>query len=73
MEKWEADAYKSLACAVIRQAVEDYVYEGMPYYRLENFIRNSTMVQCLKLDPDHVLEIAQRRKRKVMFGGKKKK
>lgn len=73
MKKWEVNAYKSLACAVIRQAVYDYVYEGMPYYQLERFIKNSVMVDCLDLDKDNLLELAQRKKRRVMFGGKKKK
>lgn len=57
--------YKELACAIIEQAVEDYYYHNMPYYRLEKFLRNTEWVSCLNLDIDALLEVARKRKEEL--------
>lgn len=57
--------YRELACAIIEQAVDDYYYHNMPYYRLEKFLRNTEWVSCLDLDIDALLEVARKRKEEL--------
>ena len=57
--------YRELACAIIEQAVDDYYYHNMPYYRLEKFLRNTDWVSCMNLDIDALLEVARKRKEEL--------
>lgn len=50
--------YKSLGCAVIQQAVEDYWDDLITSNDLFLFLHNTLWVQCLDLDIDSLYERA---------------
>lgn len=54
--------YKALGCAIIQQAVEDYVEGSLSEEYLRNFIYNTLWIRCLDLDLDYLMENAIKKK-----------
>ena len=54
--------YKALGCAIIQQAVEDYVDGLISEEYLKDFIYNTLWIKCLNLDLDYLMENAIKKK-----------
>ena len=54
--------YKALGCAIIQQAVEDYVEGLLSEEYLRSFIYNTLWIRCLDLDLDYLMENAIKKK-----------
>ena len=54
--------YKALGCAIIQQAVEDYMEGLLSEEYLRNFIYNTLWIRCLDLDLDYLMENAIKKK-----------
>ena len=60
-ENKELRGYKSLCCAVIKQAVEDYWDNIISQKELEDFLHRTAWVQCLDLDIENLLTLAKKK------------
>ena len=54
--------YKALGCAIIQQAVEDYVDGLISEEYLKDFIYNTLWIKCLNLDLDYLIENSIKKK-----------
>lgn len=64
--------YKSLACAIIGQAVRDYLYSTYPEQSLYNFLYHTQWIQYLDLDIDYLWKIVTEKKRRLEYESKQK-
>jgi len=64
--------YKALACAIIGQAINDYLYAGFSEQSLHDFLYNTQWVQCLDLDIDYLWDNAVEKKRRIEYESKQK-
>lgn len=64
--------YKSLACAIIGQAVKDYLYSTYSEQSLHDFLYKTQWVQCLDLDIDYLWKIVKEKKRRLEYESKQK-
>lgn len=57
--------YKALGCAIIAQAIKDYLYTDYSEQSLHDFLYNTQWVQCLDLDIDYLWANTIKKKKEI--------
>lgn len=56
---WWVPGYRSLACAVVEQAVNDYLYDNLSLEELKKFLYNTEWITYLNLNIDNLVKLAE--------------
>lgn len=65
--------YKELGCAIIAQAVRDYLHGLLSEEHLHKFLYETLWVKCLDLDIDNLFTLAVEKKARLEHAKKERK